>query len=74
MKKISHNQECLSITNCKGGSMRSNIDQLKAIDLVAFCRSCYGMKFQKKGNAFVCLSPFRQERNPSFVIHQRCEQ
>jgi hypothetical protein len=54
--------------------MRLNINQLKALDLVAFCRSCYGMQFQRKGDVFVCLSPFREEKNPSFVIHQRCGQ
>ena len=51
--------------------MRLNINQLKALDLVTFCRSCYGMQFQRKGGVFVCLSPFREETNPSFVIHQR---
>jgi DNA primase len=29
------------------------------------------MKFQRKGNVFVCLSPFGEEKNPSFVIHQK---
>jgi len=48
-----------------------NIDQLKSINLVSFCERCYGMRFQRKGSVFVCLSPFKQEQNPSFVIHQK---
>ncbi len=51
--------------------MSLNINQLKALDLVVFCKSCYGMKFQRKGNVFVCLSPFGEEKNPSFVIHHK---
>jgi len=50
--------------------MKLNIDQLKAIDLVNFCEQCYGFQFQRKGNVFVSLSPFKKENNPSFVIHQ----
>jgi hypothetical protein len=29
------------------------------------------MQFQQKRDVFVCLSPFREETNPSFVIHKR---
>lgn len=50
--------------------MKLNIDQLKAIDLVNFCEQCYGFQFQRQGNVFVSLSPFKKETNPSFVIHQ----
>lgn len=48
-----------------------SIDQLKTMNLVTFCESCYGMQFQRNGHVFVCLSPFNQEKNPSFVIHQK---
>ena len=60
------NYVILIIINHKGFAMNLNINQLKAVDLVAFCKSCYGMKFQRKGNVFVCLSPFGEEKKSEF--------
>ena len=51
--------------------MKLHADQLKAVDLVSFCERCYGMQFQRKGHVFACLSPFRAEHDPSFVVHQK---
>jgi len=46
-------------------------EQVKTIDLVAFCERCYGMHFVRKGGEYFSHSPFRAEKNPSFVVHRR---
>lgn len=51
--------------------MKLGPEQLKAIDLVAFCERCYGLKFRRQGHVFVCLSPFQAEHNASFVVHHK---
>ena len=45
------------------------IEALKRIDLVAFLESNYGLEFRRQGKAYVCSSPFSEDRRPSFFVH-----
>ena len=48
--------------------MSLNIEALKGLNLVDFLTDQYGLKFRRAGNAYVCLSPFTQEKDPSFFV------
>lgn len=45
-----------------------SIDDFKKIDLVEFLSKHYGLEFKQQGAAFVCRSPFSNEKNPSFFV------
>ena len=50
--------------------MSNQIDILKRLNLMDFLSCHYGLEFRHRGDGYVCLSPFRAEREPSFFI--RC--
>jgi len=47
-----------------------NIAGLKRLNLVDFLTNHYGMNFTKRGQSYVCRSPFSEDNNPSFFIRQ----
>jgi hypothetical protein len=48
--------------------MDCSIEALKQVNLVEFLSRHYGLKFQRRGAAFACLSPFTEESSPSFFV------
>jgi DNA primase len=48
--------------------MDSSVEALKRINLVEFLSQHYGLRFQRRGAAFACCSPFTQESSPSFFV------
>ncbi len=46
------------------------IEVLKQIDLAEFMSRCWSTRFEREGESFVALSPFRQETHPSFYVNQ----
>ena len=44
------------------------IEELKRMNLVEFLTRHYGLEFRRSGAAYVCGSPFQQERHPSFFV------
>lgn len=50
--------------------MRNEFEYLKSLNLVELLSSHYQLQFRAQGNAYVCLSPFTDETNPSFYVKQ----
>ena len=54
----------------------SGIEAVKRINMVDFLSRYYGLNFSKKdvaghkGGQYCCLSPFKEERNPSFFVRE----
>jgi len=46
----------------------ASVEALKRVNLVEFLSQQYGLEFQRKGAAFACRSPFRDDSNPSFFV------
>ena len=44
------------------------IEDLKSMNLVEFLTHHYGLNFHRSGEAYVCSSPFTEDRNPSFFV------
>ncbi len=47
------------------------IDESKQLNLVEFLIRHYGMEFNREGKRWSSFSPFKEERNPSFIVHCR---
>jgi len=45
-----------------------SVEALKQVNLVEFLSRHYGLKFQRRGTAFACCSPFSGESRPSFFV------
>jgi DNA primase len=45
-----------------------SVEALKRVNLVEFLSRHYGLKFQRRGTAFACCSPFSGESRPSFFV------
>jgi len=45
-------------------------ENVKRIDMVDFLTSHYGLSFTGKGRQYACLSPFKEEKSPSFFVRQ----
>lgn len=48
--------------------MDCSVEALKQVNLVEFLSGHYGLKFQRRGAAFACCSPFTEETSPSFFV------
>lgn len=48
--------------------MDGSVEALKQVNLVEFLSRHYGLKFQRRGPAFACCSPFSGESRPSFFV------
>jgi DNA primase len=48
--------------------MEYAIDVLKQLNFVDFLSQHYNLSFKKSGSGYVCLSPFTQEKTPSFFV------
>jgi len=48
--------------------MDASVEALKQVNLVEFLSRHYGLKFQRRGTAFACCSPFSGESRPSFFV------
>lgn len=44
------------------------VEQIKKMNLAEFLSRCYGLSFERSGDAYVCLSPFTEESRPSFFV------
>ncbi len=49
------------------------IEQLKRLNLMKFLERVYAMTFVREGNAYVSLSPFREETRASFYVREECD-
>jgi len=47
-----------------------DIGKIKCLDMVDFLNQHYGISFQSSGSGYVSVSPFTNEKNPSFVVRQ----
>jgi DNA primase len=50
--------------------MNNEWEYLKRLNLVEILAAHYQLKFDGNGGEYVCLSPFRDESNPSFFVKQ----
>lgn len=50
--------------------MDDSVESLKRVNLVEFLSQHYGLEFRRRGAAFACRSPFRQESSPSFFVRR----
>jgi len=48
--------------------MDCSVEAFKQVNLVEFLSRHYGLKFQRRGTAFACCSPFTEESSPSFFV------
>jgi len=48
--------------------MPASVESLKGLNLVDFLTEHYHMKFRHVGSQYVCPSPFREEKKPSFFV------
>jgi DNA primase len=47
-----------------------SIEEIKSLNMVEFLSSQYGLDFRRQGDSYVCLSPFNEEKEPSFKVRQ----
>lgn len=45
-----------------------SVESMKQVNLVEFLAWQYGMEFRRSGSVYSCLSPFTNEREPSFFV------
>jgi DNA primase len=50
--------------------MNDELEYFKRLNMVEILRAYYHMKFDRKGDEYVCLSPFTNESNASFFVKQ----
>ena len=50
--------------------MNDEWEYFKRLNMVEILRAYYHMKFDRKGDEYVCLSPFTNESNASFFVKQ----
>ena len=48
--------------------MAASVESLKGLNLVDFLTEHYDMRFRRVGSQYVCHSPFREEKTPSFFV------
>jgi hypothetical protein len=54
----------------KERKMTLNVDGIKGLNMIDLLCVHYGMKFKLVGGEYVCISPFTDEREPSFFVRQ----
>ena len=48
--------------------MAPSVETLKGLNLVDFLTEHYHLRFRRVGGQYVCCSPFREEKRPSFFV------
>lgn len=63
-----HRQACSSQLDRRERVL--SIEEIKSLHMVEFLTHQYGLDFKPLGNQYICLSPFTEEKKPSFTVGQ----